>query len=118
MSSISRQLLSGSTNGRAIKVAATATPGTTIHTAIAGTSGFDEVYAWVTNTSNAAATLTVEFGGTTSPDDHVVDTYTIPANSLPIPILCGQVLQNALVVKMYSGTTNVLVVSGYVNRIQ
>jgi glyoxylate carboligase len=117
MATISRQLLSGSTNGRNIKVVATATPGTTIHTAVAGTAGFDEVYCWVTNTSASAVGLTVEFGGTTSPDDHLVDVYSIPANSLPIPIITGQNLQNSLVVKMFAATANVLVVSGYVNRI-
>jgi len=118
MATISRQLFSGSTNGKNIKVAATATPGTLIHTAIAGTSAYDEIYAWVANTSGSAATLFVEWGGTTSPDDHMVDTYSIPANSAPIPIITGQVLQNGLVVRMYSGTANVLVANGYVNRIQ
>jgi len=114
---IARALLSGSTNGRAIKIAATATPGTTIHTAVTGTASYDEVYCWVTNTSGSAVGLTVEFGGTTSPDDHLVDTYSIPANSLPIPIITGQNLQNSLVVKMFAATANVLVVTGYVNRI-
>jgi len=117
MTTIARGLLSGSTNGKNIKIAATATPGTTIHTAVSGTSSYDEVYVWVANTSGTAATLTVEWGGVTSPDDHIVDTYSIPANSLPFPILTGQVLQNSLVVKMYSGTANVLVASGFINRI-
>lgn len=117
MATIARQLLSGSTNGRPIKVAASATPGTTIHTALSGTSGFDEVYCWVTNTSSGAVTLTVEFGGTTNPDDRLTNDYSIPANSLPIPIVTGQNLQNSLVVKMYASSANVLVVTGYVNRI-
>ena len=38
MATYSKQLLSGGTNGKNIKVAATATAGTTIHTAIAGTT--------------------------------------------------------------------------------
>jgi hypothetical protein len=118
MATISRVLLSGSTNGKNIKVVATATPGTTIHTALAGTTGFDEVYCWVTNTSATPVPLTVEFGGVASPDDHLVDTYQIPANSAPIPIVQGQNLQNGLLVKMFAGTANVLVVSGYCNRIQ
>src|SRR5574341_2533555 len=103
MATYSRQLLSGSTNGRAIPVAATATPGTLLHTAISGTSAFDEVYVWVTNVTTAAATLTLEWGGVTDPGDHMVKAFSIPANSPPIPIITGQVLQNGLVVRAFSG---------------
>lgn len=117
MASYSRQLLSGSTNGQPIKVAATATPGTLIHTAIAGTSAFDEVYAWVTNTSGAAVLLTIEFGGVTDPDNLITKQLSIPANSPPIPVLTGQVLQNGLIVRMFASAGNVLLASGYVNRI-
>jgi hypothetical protein len=114
---ISRVLLSGSTNGRPIKIVATATPGTTIHTAQSGTSGEDEIYVWVTNTDSSAHDLTCEFGGTTNPDDHIVHTYSIPPNSLPFPILTGQCLNNSLAVKMFASAANVLVASGFVNRI-
>lgn len=117
MASYSRQLLSGSTNGRAIPVAATATPGTLIHTALAGTTGFDEVYIWVSNVTANAATLTIEFGGVTDPGDHMVKTFSVPANSPPIPIVTGQVLQNGLVVRAFSGTASALNATGYVNRL-
>ena len=43
MATYSKQLLSGGTNGKNIKVAATATAGTTIHTAVAGTTDIDEI---------------------------------------------------------------------------
>jgi hypothetical protein len=118
MSSFSRQLLSGSTNGREIPVAAVATPGTLIHTAIAGAAAFDEVYLWVSNVTGAAATLTLEWGGVTDPGDHMVKAYSIPANSAPIPIATGQVLNNGLVVRAFSGTANALNIGGFVNRIQ
>ena len=118
MATYSRQLLSGSTNGLVIPVAATATPGTTIHTALAGTTGFDEVYLWVTNVTGSAATLTIEFGGVTDPGNHITKALSIPANSPPISILTGQVLQNGLIVKAFSGTASALNISGYVNRIQ
>ena len=117
MASYSRQLLSGSTNGRAIPVAATATPGTLIHTALTGTTGFDEVYLWVSNVTGAAATLTVEWGGVTDPGDHMTKAFSIPANSPPIPIATGQVLNNALVVRAFSGTASALNITGYVNRL-
>ena len=118
MATYSRVLLSGSTNGRAIVVAATATPGTAIHTAIAGTTAFDEVYLWASNVTAAAATLTIEWGGVTDPGDHMVKALTIPANSPPIPIATGQVLNNALLIKAFSGTASAINLTGYVNRIQ
>ncbi len=117
MATYSRQLLSGSINGRAIPVVAVATPGTTIHTALAGNLGFDEVYAWVSNVTNAAATLTIEWGGTGT-GNQACTNLSLPANSPPIPILTGQIMQNGLSIAGFSGTTNALNVSGYVNRIQ
>lgn len=117
MATYSREKLSGSTNGKSIKIAATATAGTTLHTAVSGTTSWDEVYVWITNTSGSAVNLTIEFGGTTDPDNLIVKTLSIPANSPPIPVLTGQMLQNGLVVGMFASTTNVLLATGYVNRI-
>lgn len=118
MPTYSRQLLSGSTNGRVIPVAATATPGTTIHTAIAGTTAFDEVYLWASNVTGAAALLTIEWGGVTDPGDHITKQLSIPANSPPIPIVTGEVMQNGLVIRAFSPTASAINISGYVNRIQ
>jgi hypothetical protein len=117
MATYARNLLSGSTNGKPIPVAATATPGTTIHTAVSGTSSFDEIYMWVSNVTGSAATLTIEWGGTTDPGNHSVKSLSIPANSVPIPIMTGQVLNNGLVVKAFSGTGSALNITGYVNSI-
>lgn len=117
MANYSRQLLSGSTNGKPVKVVAVATPGTTIHTALAGATGFDEIYLWVTNTSSASASLTIEYGAVTDPDGLIVKALSIPANSPPTPILTGQVLQNGLVVGAFASVANVLLLTGFVNRI-
>jgi hypothetical protein len=117
MATYSRILLSGSTSGRVIPVAATATPGTAVHTAVAGSSSFDEVYLWASNVTASAATLTIEWGGVTDPGDHVVKALEIPANSPPIPILTGQVLNGGLLVKAFSGTASAINVGGFVNRI-
>lgn len=117
MATYSRLLLSGSTNGRAIPVVATATAGTLIHTAVAGSVGFDELYLWVSNVTGGAATLTIEWGGVTDPGDHMVKAYSIAANSAPIAIVIGQVLNNGLVVRAFSGTASALNITGFVNRI-
>lgn len=115
MASYTRQLLSGSTNGKAIAVAATATPGTAVHTAI--TNGYDEIYLWAVNRTASVATLTVEFGGVAN-SDHVPEAFSIPPNSPPIPILTGQVLNGGLSVAAFSGTASAINVVGFVNRIE
>jgi hypothetical protein len=112
----SLQKLSGSTNGRVVPVAATATAGTTIHTALSGTSGFDEIYLWASNVTGSTATLTIEFGGVTDPGDHLVKALTIPANSGPTQVCFGQVLQNGLLLRAFSGTASAINLSGYVLR--
>lgn len=114
---VSRVLLSGSTDGKPVIVAATATPGTTIHTAASGSVSFDEVYAWVSNVTASAATITVEWGSVTDPGGHLCKAYSVPANSPPIPLITGQTLNNAAVVKAFSGTASALNITGHVNRI-
>jgi hypothetical protein len=117
MATYSRVLLGGSTDGDPIKVAATATPGTTIHTAVAGSSAWDEVYLWVTNTDGSARTLTIEWGGTTDPDHLIVKALSIPANSPPIPVVTGQSINNGGLIKAFASSANVLLITGHVNRI-
>lgn len=114
---IARVLLSGSTNGRPVTVAATASAGTTIHTAVSGTTSFDEIYLWATNTSSGAVALTIEWGGTSNPGDRLVNAFSIPANSAAFIIVPGLVLNNSLAVKAFAGTASVILLSGYVNRI-
>lgn len=110
---ISRQLLSGSTDGRPIKVAATATPGTLLHTAHA--TALDEVWLWAANTDSISRKLTIEFGGTTSPDDLIE--VAIPAESGLVLIVPGLVVSNSVVVRAFGAAANVLNVVGYTNRI-
>jgi hypothetical protein len=98
-------------------VAATATPGTTIHTSQSGTSGFDEIYLYASNVTGAAATLTLEWGGATDPGNHLVKGMSIGANSGPVPIAFGHVLNNGAVVKAFSGTASAINLTGWVNRI-
>lgn len=117
MATYARQLLSGSTSGKPIKVSATATPGTTLHTAVAGASAFDEIYLWVSNLDSTPRNLTLEWGGVTDPDDLICKTVSVPANSGPIPIAVGQNLNGGVVVKAFASVANVLVITGYVNRI-
>lgn len=113
MASYTKSLLSGSTNGRMIKVDATATAGTTIHTAHA--SNLDEIWLWCVNSGPSARKLTIEFGGTTSPDDTIE--MGIPAESGLYLVVPGLVLNNSCVVKAFASSANVLLIAGYINRI-
>lgn len=112
-----KRKLSGSTDGKPIKVVATATTGTTIHTAVSGTTAgtFDEIWLWAFNSSSANVVLTVEFGGTTAPDQNIV--VTIPAQSGLVPVIPGLILQNGAVVTAFAGSANVVTLSGFVNTI-
>ena len=111
-------LLSGSTNGQPIKVAATSTPGTTVHTAITGTTMMDHIHLWATNTDTSARTLTIEFGGVTDPDNLITKAYSIPLSSKPIKILDGQPLNNAKVLSAFASSANKIVLTGYALRVK
>jgi hypothetical protein len=117
MSTAKKRLLSGSTDGKAIKVVATATAGTTIHTAVAGTTAgtYDEIWLWAYNGNTADVTLTLEFGGATVPDQNIK--INIPFKSGLIPLVPGLILQNSMVIKAFAATANVITIIGFVNTI-
>lgn len=113
MATYSKLKLSGSTDGRMIKVVQTATAGTTIHTAHA--TDLDELWLWAVNSDTADKKLTIEFGGVAAPDDLIE--VTIPAESGLVLIVPGMLLTNSLVTRAFCATANVVMVGGYVNRV-
>lgn len=118
MASFSKLVLSGSTDGRAIKVAATGTAGTTVHTASSTSTHFDEVWLYAMNTDTAARKLTIEWGSTSAPDDLIE--ITVPAESGLTLVVPGLVLKGnstPLVVRAFAASANVVTIHGYVNRI-
>jgi hypothetical protein len=115
MATYSKIALSGSTNGKQIKVAATGTAGTTVHTAQSGTTYWDEIWIYAVNSSTSAVKLTIEWGEASAPDGNIE--VTIPGESGYSLIVPGLVLQNSLVVAAFAGTANVILINGYVNRI-
>jgi len=118
MATFSKIALSGSTDGRMIKVAATATAGTTIHTGSTTTTTFDEVWLYAVNSSASSVKLTIEYGGVTSPDDLIE--FTVQPESGLYLIVPGLVIKGnatALIVRAFAGTANVINIAGYVNRI-
>jgi len=113
MATITKEFLSGTPGtGRPIKVAATSTPGTTLHTGHA--TAKDEVNIWLTNTDTVARLVTVEFGGVSAPDDHIKVTVPAGESVLAVP---GVPISGGLLVKAYAAAANVITAWGYVNRI-
>lgn len=118
MAAFAKTILSGSTDGRAILVAATASAGTTIHTGPTNTSHLHEVWLYAMCTDTTARKLTVQWGGTTSPNDEIE--LTIPAESGLVLVAPGLLLRgNAtpLVVRAFAATANVITIHGFVNTI-
>ncbi len=105
--------LSGSTDGKQIKVVATSTAGTTIHTAHA--TDLDEIWLYAVNSSGSAVKLTIEWGEATAPDGNVE--VSILAESGYTLVIPGLVLTNSLVVKAFAASANVILINGFVNRI-
>jgi len=110
-----KRKLSASADGRGIKVVATASPGTLVHTALSNVAAneWDEVWLRVVNTSTSAVKLTVEWGGTTADDQVEV---TIPPEGGFTEVIPGHVLQNGVEVRAFAATANALIVHGFVNR--
>jgi hypothetical protein len=115
MATFSKVLLSGSVNGRQVKILTTTTPGTAIHQAVSGTTSLDELWLWASNSDTVERLLTLQWGGTTSPDDIIQ--IPIPPQSGPVLIAPGWLLNNSLVARGFAAAANVIDIIGYVNRI-
>lgn len=113
MPTYTKVVLSESTDGRPIKITTTGTPGTLIHTAHA--TALDEIWIYLTNTSVSDVVATLQWGGTTDPDDLVKQ--TIEARAGLDWIVSGQLLTNSLEARIFAGTANVINAMGWVNRI-
>ena len=119
MATYSKVTFSGATDGSPIKVVATASTGTTIHTTGTSASVEDEIWLYAYNSDTAGRLLTIQYGGTTSPDDDIK--ITIPPQSGLTLVIPGLILTGTgsagNTIAAYAATANVITVSGYVNRI-
>jgi hypothetical protein len=117
MATFSKKKFSGSTDGLPIKIGATSIGSAdTIHTAITGTDGFDEVWLYAQNSSESNVKLTILWGGTTDVD-HTIE-FTVAAKEGLKCVIPGLIIQNAKIIKAFAETANVLTVLGFVNRIE
>jgi hypothetical protein len=110
---------SGSTQGKGVKVVATATAGTTIHTTGTSATVVDRLTVFAYNGHTADVALTLEWGGVTVPDNNIV--VTVPFKQGLWLVVDGLPLLGdgaaGLTVAAFAGTANVIVLSGYVQRI-
>ncbi len=113
--SVSKVKLSASTDGRPIKVTATSSPGTTIHTATSTSGAVDRIFVYAFNTSASTVALTMQLGGTTSPDDELK--VSIPGQSGSVLVVAGWLYDNGAVLRAYAATANVINITGEVERI-
>jgi hypothetical protein len=109
-----KNILSGSTSGASISVAATSSPGTTIHTAVAGSSDIDEVWIYAVNLDNESRTLYLQWGGVAAKD-------LIPVNLDPNEgircIIPGYPVNGGLEIKAYGDEADKIAIHGFVNEI-
>ena len=114
MPTMSKHLLSGCVNGKAITLTGTDTAGAvTIHQAVAGTSDHDEIFIYLVNTSASGVKVTIEWGETDA-DGHIEQTVDGEGGAyLAVP---GFMLQNGLLVKAFAGTADVISIHGRVHR--
>ena len=119
MATFTKTLLSGSTQGRGIKVVAMSSSGTTIHATGTSSSTIDEVWLYAYNGDTTARLLTIQWGNTSTPDDDIK--INIPAQSGLVLVAPGLTLTGtgsaANTIRAYAAAANVITIHGYVNRV-
>lgn len=121
MATITKNLLSGSVNGKNILLTATTSgSANSIHTAVAGTTSFDELWIYGYNTSAYPATAVLLWGdkGTGGTNESASNMrVTIPAQSGRQLIIDGRLLNNGLTVSGYANTASAITIDGFCNSI-
>lgn len=117
MATFAKTILSGSTDGKGVSVAATSSPGTTIHTGSSTAADLHEVWLYATNYGSSSVTLTIQWGGTTSADgiSLVIAAYSGLQVVAPGILIKGNA--TPLVIQAYATTASVVSIHGYVNTI-
>jgi hypothetical protein len=116
MATYTKLPLSASVNGQQILVAAnTSGSATPIHTAVAGTTSYDEIWLYAYNESTSSILTSILWGGTSEPNN--VNRITVGPQLGRLLIADGKLLQNGLTVSAYSSIPNVILVDGFINRI-
>jgi isochorismate hydrolase len=117
MASFAKKLLSWSTDGKAIKVVATATAGTLIHTGPTVTSTLQEIWLWAQNNHTADVVLTLEWGDAVT-DNNIIKTITFKSGEqMIIPGFIIKWNATPLTIKAFAATANVIMIQWFINEI-
>jgi hypothetical protein len=114
MATFTKFKLSGSTNGRGIVVAATASAGTTLHVATNDADTLDEVWLEAVNHTSSSIDLTIEAGGTASGDRIEV---AIPPQQGLVRVLDGHCFSGGVTIAAFASVASGISIFGDVNRI-
>lgn len=110
--------LSGSTDGKGIKITGTNSAGAvTIHTATANANDIDlvTVYAQNNDADGEVRTLTIEFGGPTSPDNLII--IPIPAKVGPVLVFERFPALGGIVIEGFADEADDVIMYGRVERV-
>lgn len=116
MSTFTLRKFSESVDGEPILVVATASPGTLIHTATAGTAAaddFDKIWMWLQNNHTGVVDVTIQFGGTAAKNDIKKQLQPKTGVEAMIP---ANILQNSKEVRVYASVASVVTALGEVHR--
>ena len=118
MATAVKRKLSDSTDGLPIKISATGSVGTSIHTAVAGTTAgtFDEIWVYGQNNyTSSNVSVTIEYGSADAPGGNII--ASLPAVSGLQLLVPGLILQNSKTVKAFASVADVVSLSGFVNSV-
>jgi hypothetical protein len=108
------EFLSASNSGEPIQVAAITSPGTIIHSGIAGTTQKDEVFIYAHNTGTGVFPMILEIGSTGA--GNRVSISIAPQDSYQL-IYPGIPINNSAIIRGYcTSGANVILAGGYVQR--
>ena len=106
--------LSGSVEGKPIKITATKKPGIIIHIKKPKSKRWQEIWAWAINKSRTKVILNVELCnayGTVA--EHK---FEIPINSIPTNIAAGILYTEPFIMRAVVSKPGVVSITGYVNQ--
>jgi len=116
MATISRNHLSGATDGHTLKLAVDSGTYTTVHTVTTTTADFEEVWVWLNNITTSNQKVTFQIGHDTNAANRMVLNVPPQSTILAIP---GITLQGAstYTIKGAAATADAVTVWGHINLI-
>ena len=125
---ITEDILSEATNGKGVEIRAESSPGTLIHTAVSGTTDWDEIWIYIFMHDfnriykyRKPLRFYIQWGGTTDPDDTIITTSLCGGSG--VRVIPGLILNNSAAVRIYVDagipeTARYLWANGFIRKIR